>query len=548
MKRQAIFSWRGLLAAATVAVAAVAVALTGGTAATAAGAKSQAEPGVLRIAQAEAPDAFDPATLGDNRSIELAQNVFDGLTAVNEKNLQVASALARSWSVSKDGRTYTFKLRPNLTFQDGSPLTAADVVFSLNRALSPKTGSGYVFFLGPIAGSEAVTKGKARTAVGLRAIGKDTVRITLTQPAGYFLALSGMWPYWSVSPQTIAKYGNDWTAPGKVNGTGAFKLTSAIADSNYVFEANANYFLGKPKLNKVEVSIVPDPTAQLARYKAGEFDVIYNLSSAAYRQVQGDAALKKEFHSRPLLRTTWINMRNDKAPFDDRRVRLAFNYAIDKDALVKVALGGLGTPAYTFLPPGLPGSVAGFRKPYQFNATRAKELLTQAGFPGGKDFPKLDLYYPSGTQNDSVFQVVQGQLKANLGITIGLKPTPIKAYNALLNDPERRPVLSQYSFGLDYPDPQEQHEYLGVSQPAGFANYANFSSKAFDNLIKRANRATNQKTRYVLHRQAENIYLNAAPIVPLYNPIATWMAKPYVKNFAITPLYQRRWWQVSVQP
>ena len=271
-------------------------------------------------------------------------------------------------------------------------------------------------------------------------------------------------------------------------------------------------------MNRVEVSIVPDPTAQLARYKAGEFDIIYSLSAATYRQVQRDPQLKREFRSRPILRTVWINMRNDKPPFNDRRVRLAFNYAINKDALVRVALGGLGTPAYTFLPPGLPGSVASIRKPYQYDRAKARALLAQAGFPGGNEFPKVDLYYQANAQYDTVFQFVQGQLRENLGIEIGLKPTPIKAYNALLADPDRRPILNQYGFGLDYPDPQEQHEYLGVSQPAGFANYANFSNKRFDNLVSRANRTTSQPRRYALHRQAENVLLNAAPIVALLQP------------------------------
>jgi ABC-type transport system substrate-binding protein len=539
--------WRTLAGLTIVAGCGATVAGLAGSS-TAASSASRAQAGVLRIAQAEAPDAFDPATLGDNRSIELAQNVFDGLTAVDERTLQTVPALARSWKVSKNGRTYTFKLRKGLRFQNGTPLTAQAVVASLNRALSPKTGSGYVFFLSPIQGSEAVTKGKTKTASGLRAVGTDTVRITLTRPAGYFLALSGMWPYWTVDPATVSKYGKSAWGAGKVNGTGAFRLGSAVADSKYTFEANPSHFRGAPRVNRVEVSIVPDPSSQLARYKAGEFDVIYSLSAATYRQVQGDGTLKKEFHSRPLLRTTWLNMRNDKPPFDDRRVRVAFNQAIDKNALVKVALGGLGNPAYTFLPPGLPGSVAAFRKPYPFNPGKARQLLAQAGFAGGKDFPKTDLYFPSGQQNETVFQFVQGQLKTNLGIDVTLKPTPIKAYNDLLNDPARRPVLSQYSFGLDYPDPQEQHEYLGISQPAGFANYANFSNENFDRLVRQANRTVGQKRRYALHRKAENIYLNAAPIVPLYNPVATWLAKPYVKGFSITPLYQRRWYQVSVQP
>jgi oligopeptide transport system substrate-binding protein len=524
--------------------------VAGGTAAraeTSATAASSATPGVLRIAQADPPDAFDPATLGDNRSIELAQNVFDGLTAVNDR-LRVVPALARSWRVSRDGRTYTFRLRRGLRFQDGTPVTAQDVVYSLNRTLSPKTGSGYVFFLSVIRGAQQVNEGKAQAASGIRAIGRDTVRITLTQPAGYFLALSGMWPYWTVSRATVDRYGKGWVNPPRTNGTGAFRLTRVVGDSEYRFEANPRYFRGRPRVNRVEVSIVPDPSAQLARYRAGEFDVIYNLSAATYRQVQGDSTLRRQFRSRPLLRTTWINMRNDRPPFNDRRVRVAFNQAIDKNALVRIALGGLGSPAYTFLPPGLPGSVAAFRKPYQYNVARARELLSQAGFPNGQNFPRIDLHYPSAAQNQTVFEFVQGQLRTNLNVQIGLRPMPIKAYNALLADAQRRPLLSQYSFGLDYPDPQEQHEYLGVSQPAGFANYANYSNRRFDNLVRRANRTTSQQARYRLHRQAENIFLNDAPIVPLYHPLATWLAKPYVRGFSITPLYQRRWANVSVNP
>lgn len=535
-------------ALATLAAAAALAVLVAGTAtrSDAAAEGAAAQTGVLRIAQADPPDAFDPATLGDNRSIELAQNVFDGLTAVDERTLRTVPALARSWRVSNGGRTYTFELRRGVRFQDGSPLTAQDIAASLNRTLSPSTGSGYVFFLSAIQGATAVNEGKAKRASGIRAIDADTLRITLTQPAGYFPALAGMWPYWATNPRTIAQHGKSWTNPPNVNGTGAFRLTEVVGDSKYTFTANPGYFRGRPRVNRVEVSIVPDAAAQLARYRAGEFDVIYNLSAATYRQVQGNAALRREYRSRPLLRTTWINMRNDIPPFNDRRVRVAFNHAIDKNALVRVALGGLGSAAYTFLPPGLPGSVA--RKPYQYNVARGRQLLAQAGYPNGSGFPEIQMHFPSGQQNQTVFEFVQAQLRQNLNVRIGLRPMPIRAYNALLADAERRPQLSQYSFGLDYPDPQEQHEYLGLSQPAGFANYANFSNARFDSLVRRANRTVGQEARHRLHRQAENVYLNAAPIVPLYHPIATWLAKPYVRGFSITPLYQRRWAGVTVAP
>lgn len=501
---------------------------------------------VFRLAQQEAPDPFDPATLGENRTIELAQNVFDSLTQIKESDLSIAPALARRWTVSNRGTVYTFFLRNNVTFQSGRRVTARDVVYSMNRALSPAVRTQYAFFLSTIKGATAVTEGKARTVSGIRALGQDRVRITLNNPAPYFPALASMWPYWIVDRTAVERHGRRWTDPPNLIGTGPFRHVSAVPDSKYVFEANPRYALGRPRVGRVEVTIVPDPAAQLARYRAGEFDVIQNLSPATYAQARANAQLRRELRTRPILRTTWINMLNDREPFDDPRVRRAFNQAIDKNRLVQVALGGLGRASHTFLPPGMPGSVAGTRRPVPLSASAAQTLLSQAGFPDGDGFPSVALTYSARSDFQAVAQFVQAELRRNLGINITLRPLPARAFTSEINDVAKRPLMSLFSFGLDYPDPQEQHEYLGVSGPSGFANYTNFKSARFDSLIARANRTVNFRARMRLHRQAENVFLNATPIVPLYNPIASWLAKPYVRGFTVTPLYMSRWVSVSV--
>lgn len=505
------------------------------------------EPGVLRIAEQEAPDPFDPATLSDNRSIELAQNVYDGMTRIEESDLSVGPALADEWTVSDDGLVYTFTLREGATFQNGDPVTAEDVVYTLNRSVSPDVKNQYAFFLGPIEGSAEVGEGTAETMSGVKALDDRTVEITLTAPAGYFPSLVALWPYWLVDRKVVEEFGPEWVDPPNIVGTGAFRLVEQVVDSSYAFEANPDYFGGAPSLERVEVTIVPEPATALARYQAGEFDVIRNLSPATYRQVQGDDELKAEFHSEPQLRTTWINLRNDEAPFDDENVRLAFNQAIDREAIVTVALGGLGAPASTFLPPGLPGSVADEREPIPYDPEAARQLLADAGYPNGEGFPEVELVFGSRPDYQAVAEVVQGQLRENLGIDITLKPMPDKAYNDTLNDPERRPLMSIYSFGLDYPDPQEQHEYLAYSQPRGFANYANYSNPEFDALIDQANASTDFDERVALHEQAETILLDDAPVIPLYHPLATWLAKPYVQGFTVTPLYMTRWANVTVE-
>lgn len=502
--------------------------------------------GTLRIAEQQAPDPFDPATLSGNKSIELAQNVYNGLTAVDPETSEVVPALAESWEVSDDGLEYTFTLRDDVQFHSGKPLTADDVVFSLNRAVDPDVRSNYAFFLAVIDGYDAVSDGSADVLSGVEAPDEGTVVIRLSRPAGYLPSLLTLWPYWVVDSETIEQHGDDWVNPPNVNGTGSYQLVGQTPDSEYVFEANPHFWgEQKPSIDEIVVTIVPESATALARYEAGEFDVIRNLTAATYRQVLADPELSEQLGTASLLRTTWYNMRNDVPPFDDIRVREAFNRAIDRDAIVEVALGGLGSPAATFLPPGLPGNIADERDPISVDAEAARALLAEAGYPDGEGFPDLTLYYDARDDFQAVAELVQAQLAANLGIDIELAPTPNTAYNELLNDAERRPVFSMYSFGLDYPDPQEMHEYLVQSQPNGFANYGNFSNAEVDELIATANASVDPQERYEIHSQIDQIFLDEWAIIPLYHPLATWLAKPDVEGFEVNSLYMTRWENVS---
>jgi ABC-type transport system substrate-binding protein len=500
----------------------------------------------LRLAAQEAPDPFDPATLSGNRSIELAQNVYNGLTAIDPATAEVIPALAESWEISDDGLEYTFTIRSGVTFHSGKPLTAADIAFSLNRAVDPDVRSEYAFFLGVIDGFDAVSDGTAETLSGVEAVDDSTLVIRLSRPAGYLPSLLTLWPYWAVDGESIEANGDDWVNPPNVNGTGSYRLVGQTVDAEYVFQANPDFWGGAPAIDCVVVTVVPESATALARYEAGELDVIRNLSPASYRLVLDDPELSEQLGTASLLRTTWLNMRNDQPPFDDPAVRQAFNLAVDRDAIVEIALGGLGTPASTFLPPGLPGNLAADRPAIGVDPEEAQRILAEAGFPDGEGFPATTLYYNSRDDFQAVAELVQAQLSANLGIDIELAPTPGPAYNDLLNDPEARPAFSMYSFGLDYPDPQEMQEYLVQSQPNGFANYGNFSNPEVDALITQANATNDPAERYALASQVETIFLDSWAVVPLYHPLATWLARPEVVGFEVNALYMTRWENISL--
>jgi ABC-type transport system substrate-binding protein len=224
---------------------------------------------------------------------------------------------------------------------------------------------------------------------------------------------------------------------------------------------------------------------------------------------------------------------------------LAFTYALDRKALVKIALSGQATPANGWLPPGLPGNVNSTRKPYATNVPLAKKLLAEAGFPDGNGFPKLDIYFKDslGSQQQ-LFELIQAQLKQNLGISVGLKNTPVNAFDALVKDPKKRPLLYGYTFGFDYPDAQEADEYLRVTGAP--YDYENYSNKRYDALVEKANSASNPAVRKKLYEQAENILMDDVGLLPLYYPNTNWIAKPNVKNFALTALYMRKWNAVSL--
>ena len=500
----------------------------------------------LRIAITGAPDPFDPALLGDNRSIELAQNVYEGVLGVNNK-AQIVPALASSWSRSANGLVYTFNLRHGLQFENGDPITASDFVYTFNRSLNPKTAAGASFFLADIKGANAVLNGKAKTASGIKAINKYTLQVTLAHKAGYFAAEISRWPAWVVDSKVIAKYGKGWITPPHNIGSGAYELTGQVGDQQYTFAANPNYYLGAPKIKQVSVSAVPDSTAAVARYQAGEFDAVVGLSAASILQVKSNPTLKAQFHSTPIERTVWLEMNNTKPPFNNLAVRQAFNHAIDKNAIIQIALAGVGTPANSWLPPGIPGNVTAQHSASTYNVALARQLLAKAGYPNGKGFPTVGLDYGINYgEYAEVYELIQAQLEKNLGIKIGLKEVPINAFNNELTSPKTRPALWSYTFGFDYPDAQELDQYLGITGAP--YNYDGYSNKKYDKLVAAANADSNQATRAKLYAQAENVRLADAPTIPLYFVNQNWLVKPNITGFGYSPLYMHPWRQISIQP
>ena len=273
--------------------------------------------------------------------------------------------------------------------------------------------------------------------------------MTLAHKAGYFAAEISRWPAWVVDSKVITKYGKNWITPPHNVGSGAYQLTGQVGNEQYTFTANPGYYLGKPSIGQVSVAAVPDSTAAVARYQANEFDAVVGLSAAAILQVKSNPTLRSQFHTTPIERTVWLEMNNAKPPFDKLAVRQAFNHAIDKNAIIKIALAGVGTPANASLPPGIAGNVNAQHSGSTYNVALAQQLLAKAGYPNGKGFPSVALHYGINYgEYAQVYELSPRAAREEPCIKVSLKELR-SSVQQRTHAPDDEPPLWGYTFGFD---------------------------------------------------------------------------------------------------
>jgi ABC-type oligopeptide transport system substrate-binding subunit len=302
---------------------------------------------VLRIANLGEPESLDPHKTDMLIASHIQRNLFEGLVALDPKGNVVPGA-AESWTVSEDGLTYRFKLRANAKWSNGDPVTAGDFVFSFRRALDPKTKSIEAEVLYPIENAEEVYAGKLDlTALGVAAPDERTVEITLKAPTPYFLQVLAIEPAMPVHEKAV-RLGEDWVKPGKMVSNGAYMLDEVKLSSHIRVVKNPHYWNAA---NVAIDAVVFDPTENLAtllkRYRAGEFDITYNVPFDQLGWLRQN--MPKELHVAPYAFVYRLAFNTTKPPFNDQRVR----QAIDREVLVEKVTAAGDLPAYGFVPDGM---------------------------------------------------------------------------------------------------------------------------------------------------------------------------------------------------
>lgn len=468
------------------------------------------------------PTTMDPAKVQDGDTIDLLQQVYEGLVGWSTTN-QVEGRLADKWDVTDGGTLYTFHLHKGAKFFNGREVHADDFKYCIERACNPKfTSTTAKTYLDDIVGVNERLAGKAPEVSGVQVVDPHTLTIRigkarayfldkLTYPVAYVYAKEALRdPDLKLAGKGIGS--SDMTQVSEMVGTGPFEVAEIDPDQKIVLKANKDYWNGAPKIDGIERPIVKDASTALNMFKAGQVDLV-SLQRQDLTGIQDDPKLKAELHYYDRPATWYVAMNQDQVPvFKSRLVRRAIAMAIDTDRIVNVDLGHVNAIAHSILPP----SVFGYRENanyIKYDPTQAKQLLAQAGYPDGKGFPSLELTFRDQRPDIRIVaEAVSQMLNQNLGINVTLRTMEWKAY---LDKYE----LNQMPFfhmrwAADYLDAQNFLSTLLAGY--GPENHVGYRNPQFDALCSQADASTDPELRKKLYGQAEDIVLQDAPFVPIF--------------------------------
>ena len=448
--------------------------------------------------------SLDPAIQSDAGSAQIVSQVFESLTAIDTSG-RVQPALAASWTTSAGGTQIDFALRPNLTFSDGSPLTAADVVTSWLRVLSPSSKGQLGSLLDDVSGARAYREGTGpESAVGLTAVSTTHVQVHLTSPAADFVAIASS-PTLAVVPPTLDS-NPSLLLPGSFVGSGAYVI-SALTATETTLVANAHYWAGTPAIKTIHLLSSIGGKSPVEEFQAGTLDYTpisdYDASWIIY-----DRTLGPSLRVDPSPSTEYYGFDTSKAPFSNVHVRRAFAMGIDWRRIVALLGNPLEVPATGMVPVGVPGHSATDYGP-KFDLTAAKAELAAAGYPNGAGFPKVTLVTGGASLDTAIVQ----QLHDNLGIDIGYQTLDWLTYNnRLLSDP---PAMWQMGWVADYPG---ANDFLGLLLGSGKTNnFGRWKSPAFDAAVASALASGDPASMQKSFDAAQAIVADQAPVIPVDN-------------------------------
>ncbi|MBU17842.1 MAG: ABC transporter substrate-binding protein [Chloroflexi bacterium] len=477
------------------------------------------------------PPTLDPHLTTDVNSAVYAVEIYSGLMTI-DRNLAIVGDLAENWEVSPDGRTTTFRIHPYAKFHDGREVTANDIKWSLERAADPLTEAfNASVFLNDIVGVTQKLSGASTAVSGIQVINDSTVTITIDAPKPYFLSKL-TYPVSFVLDQQNVESGRDWIF--EPNGTGPFKLAEYRPGEVLRLEKFDGYHLGPAMIDGVEFLISGGNS--MLMYENDELHITGIPLSLLDGILDPSNALRSEVVAAPpQFDIDYFGLNTTEPPFDDIKVRQAFNYAIDRQTLASTLLEDLVVPAAGILPPGFPGYNPDLQG-YEYDPEKALRLIQESKYGALDELPRIILTLP-GNFGAGVSPSIEAMLAMwgkNLNVDIQLQQTEWATFLQDLHQ-NRFQMFGGLGWIADYPDPENFLDVLFHSKSNN--NQSEYNNGQLDILLERARVELDESARFELYHQAEEIIVYDAPWVPLWHSNGgSVLIKPNVNDYFLFPL------------
>jgi len=448
------------------------------------------------------PESLDPHKTSTVYEAHILRDLFMGLTTESAKAETVPGA-AESWTISDDGKIYTFKLRADGKWSDGSPVTANDFVFSWRRLVEPATGSEYAYMLAPVVNAEPITAGEKKPEeLGVKAVDDHTFEVTLNAATPYFLEMLTHQATYAVSQANVEKFGADFVKPGNLVSNGAFTLAEFIPNDHITLVKNPQFFdAADVKLDKVNYYPTEDRSTAVKRFEAGELDSNDDFPTEQLADLK--AKFGDEVRVGPYLGTYYYVFKITEEPWSNPKVRHAISMAIDRNFLAESVWKNTMIPAYSFVPPGITGydaQATDYASMDQLDREdEAKKILGELGY--GPDHPlQMEIRYNTSENHKNTAVAIQEQLKP-LGIDVTLLNTDTKTHYANLENHGEFDV-ARAGWIADYKDPEN---FLALCKTGAGNNYSQYSNPDFDADLAKAAAETDPAKRMGELADAEKI-------------------------------------------
>lgn len=479
------------------------------------------------------PSRLDPAMSTALTESDTELQLFEGLTRLDDHD-DPQPALAKSWEISPDGKTYIFHLRDNLTWSDGTPLTAHDLEYAWKRVVDPDVASENAYMLFCIDKAEDYFKRQATAdEVGVKATDDKTLVVHLTNPTPYFLNLTAFHCYYPVPQHVVEAHPDTWASDAEgLVGNGPFKIVSWKHSSEITMVKNDQYWdKDAVKLATLDFPISDSQATRLTLVESNQANMTVEPPPADQERLEKMGLYKIA----PYLGAYYYVFNVQQKPFDDVRVRKAFALAVQRKGLMEHIVRGEKEAAYAWVPPGMKDPVTGkdFRAEggnlITEDAAQARQLLQEAGYDEKHPLPEVTLLFNTNEMHKAVAEALQAMWKENLGVSVRLMNQESKVFMASRAQGDYQ--IARASWIADYVDPMS---FLDVF--ADEENDAQYHNPAYNDLIQKAKSTNDEAKRMAYMHEAEQMLFDDCVIIPLYYTTQPYVAQPYIKGYHWSPL------------